>query len=218
MDAIAASFFQSRPNPLFWEVRFNLYIKGNYLFYDQDRNLEGSFQGHFRWLGLMEPDEPDIILYHWQTEVVSWEVSEKEKKGDREMTFSRSSNPPHLKVGTFLRQEEAFWLDFVLEPPLDSFSPFPIESKIIWPASFIRNLTVNGLRYNDFLKSGSNKISVPVKEMTKPEFRRTFSWKWSYPSNYPRLDFKEFGTEHEVEITLYIKSHYEKSLLIQARG
>lgn len=211
-NPFVARFFQSQPRPLFWEVRLNLHIKGNYLVYDQNRRLEGSYSGHFRWQGLMEPDEPDIILYHWPTEVLSWEVLEKEKKEDREMTVSRSSNPPQLKVGTFLRQEEAFWLDFVLENPADSSSPPPIESKIIWPASFIRNLIVNGLRYNDYLKNGSNKIAVPVNEMTKSEFRRNFSWKWSYPADYPSLNLNELGTEYEVEIELYIKSHYKKAL------
>lgn len=212
VNSISANIFQSRPKPLFWEVRLNLYIKGNYLFHDQSRNLEGSYSGHFRWQGLMEPDEPDIILYHWQSEVVSWQVSEKEKREDQEMTVSRSSNPPQLKVGTFLRQEEAFWLDFILENPPDSFSPSLIEPKIILPASFIRNLIFNGLRYNDYLKNGSNKISVPVNEMNQPELRRNFSWLWSYPSNYPHLDLNELGTEHKVDVELYIKSHYKKTL------
>ncbi len=206
---------QLKPWPSFWEVKINLFIKGNYLLFDQNRSLEGCYHGQFRWQGLLEPDEPDLILYHWQTEVLSWEVLEKEKKGDKETAFSRSSNPPRLKVGTFLREDEAFWLDFFLEDPSDSFSPSQIKRKLILPASFIRNLIVNGLRYNDFLKGGSNKIFVPIKEMAKPEFHQNFSWKWSYPPSYPKLHLNEFGEEHEVNVTVQIKSHYKKTPLFK---
>lgn len=205
----AASLSQSWPRPLYWEIKLNLTVKGSYLFSNKDRNVEGTFRGHFLWQGLLEPDEPDIILYHWQTETLSWEISEKEKKGGKE-TNVPCCLKPWFKVNAFLREGEVFWLDLLLEKEASIFSPSEFESQLILPASSIRNLVVNGLRYNDYLRAGSNKISIPVKEMASPEYRQSFSWKWSYPRSYPRLNLNEFGEEHEVKIDLHLKAHFTK--------
>lgn len=206
----AAGLSQFRPEPLYWEIKLNLVLKGSYFFSDQERSIEGTFRGHFLWQGLLEPDEPDIILYHWQTETLSWEISEKEKKEGRETNISSSLKPPRFKVNAFLREGEVFWLDLLLEKEASTFSSSEFEPQLILPASYLRDLVVNGLRYNDYLRAGSNKISIPVKEMTRPEYRQSFSWKWSYPPSYPRLNLNELGEEHEVKIDLHLKAHFKK--------
>jgi hypothetical protein len=205
-----AGFSQSRPKPLYWEIKLNLTLKGSYLFSDKDRSVEGTFRGHFLWQGLLEPDEPDIILYHWQTETLSWEISEKEKREGKETNVPCSLKPPRFKVNVFLREGEVFWLDLLLEKEAASFPSSEFEHQLILPASYLRDLVVTGLRYNDYLQEGSNKISLPVKEMTGPEYRQNFSWKWSYPRSYPRLNLNELGTEHEVKIDLHLRAHYKK--------
>jgi len=209
-----AGFSQSRPRPLYWEIKINLILRGSYLFSDKDRNVEGVFRGHFLWQGLLEPDEPDIILYHWQTETLSWEISEKEKREGKETNIPCSLKP-RFKVNAFLREGEVFWLDLLLEKEASTFSPSEFEPHLVLPASYLQNLVFNGLRYNDYLQAGSNKISIPVKEMSRPEYRQSFSWKWSYPRSYPRLNLNELGEEHEVKIDLHLKAHFEKKLSLR---
>jgi len=204
-----AGFSQSGPKPLYWEIKLDLILKGSYLFSDKERSIEGNFHGHFLWQGLLEPDEPDIILYHWQTETLIWEISEKEKREGKE-TNVPCSLKPRFKVNAFLREGEVFWLDLLLEKEASTFSPSEFETQLVLPASYLRDLVVNGLRYNDYLQAGSNKISIPVKEMNRPEYRQSFSWKWSYPRSYPRLNLNELGEEHEVKIDLHLKAHYKK--------
>ncbi|MCX7973458.1 MAG: hypothetical protein N3B16_03050 [Candidatus Aminicenantes bacterium] len=199
-----------KQKPLFWEIKLNLSLKGRYSLHQAIQTIEGNFHGHFRWLGLIEPDEPDVILFQWQSEVISWEMVEKEKRKNQEIGTFHSTFAPKLKVEAFIRQDDAFWLDFFLEGLSIPFSQPEPEQKLILPSSFIKDQIINDLRYNDHLKAGSNKIFIPLKEMNQPEYRQNFSWKWSYPPDYSILSSIKSGTEHEVQGELFIKAHFKK--------
>lgn len=198
-----------RPEGLFWEVNLNLFLKGSYACQQDDRYFEGYYRGHFRWQGLIEPDDPDVILFPYQCERVSWEIIEKEKRKGQEIFSHQPSLAPELKVEAFILEGEAFWLDFFMESfPIPFSLPDP-RQKLILPASYIKEQRINNLRYNDYLKVGSNKVFIPVKGLAQPEYRQTFFWKWSYPPHYPHLGTHELGTEHEVVVELVIKSRYQ---------
>lgn len=204
-----AQYSATKPQALFWEVKLNLFLKGSYSFQQADRYLEGYYRGHFRWQGLIEPDEPDVILFQYQNERISWEIMEREKRKDQEISFHRSSLAPELKVEAFILEGEAFWLDFFMESfPIPFSWPTPRQNLIL-PASFIKEQVINNLRYNDHLRAGSNKIFIPLKGLAQPEFRQNFFWKWSYPANYPQLGSHELGSEHEVLVELIIKSRHK---------
>lgn len=195
--------------PRFWEVSLNIQVEGNYSCRLEGRQLEGIFSGSFRWEGVMEPDEPDVILYHFRTHVLFWEVKEKETSGQVSSGFLPvASDPPGLAVTTFLRQGDLFDLHFFIKSfstPLSSTRP---KYRLIMPASFGQDFRGESVRYNDYVFDGSNRIAVSAKELFTRDLSQIITWSWRFPRQPSSEQGEEFRTEHRVKVELNLKRRF----------
>ncbi len=192
-----------------WEVIFELSLEGSYFCRLEGRVIDGNFKAVFLWEGLMEPDEPDVILYHLSSRALLWEAKEKETDGftSRETDFS-SHAPPRLAVKSLIRQDDYLLLDFRVESlgiPLSW--PQPLY-QLLLPSSSIPEQKQPGIRYNDYLDEGSNRLAIPVKEIARQVYEENFSWSWNFSPDLSPFERKHFKTEHRVKARVRIKPHF----------
>lgn len=206
---ILRTSFTAGQIPRFWEVSLNIQVEGNYSCRLEGRQLEGIFSGSFRWEGVMEPDEPDVILYHFRTHVLFWEVKEKETSGQVSSGFLPvASDPPGLAVTTFLRQGDLFDLHFFIKSfstPLSSTRP---KYRLIMPASFGQDFRSESVRYNDYVFDGSNRIAVSAKDLFTRDLSQIITWSWRFPRQPSSEQGEEFRTEHRVKVELNLKRRF----------
>jgi len=195
--------------PRFWQIILELQLEGTYCWHQENHTFQGAFSGAWRWQGLMEPDEPDVILFHLETEVLKWEVKEKDLvAGQERAALVSSSSPPRFRVGSFLRQADAFYLDFFLEPiaiPLGLPAP---PHRLFLPASASQDLRWEQMRYNEYVSHGSNWVVVPAKEICGRDYEKNFAWSWTFPHIYARPASPDLTSEHQVKLILQIKPRY----------
>ncbi len=195
--------------PRFWEVSLNIQVEGTYACRQDGRQLEGTFAGFFCWEGLMEPDEPDVILYHLRTDVRSWEVKEKEAGSSVSSGFLPvASDPPVLTVTTFLRRGDLFDLHFFISSFFVPLSLSRPGCRLIMPASSGQDLRNQNVRYNDYVFEGSNRVAISADELFSRESHHTITWSWRFPPDGLRKEVQEFRSEHRVRVKLEIKPRF----------
>lgn len=196
--------------PRFWQITLELQLEGTYCSRQENHTFQGAFSGAWRWQGVMEPDEPDVILFHLETEVLKWELREKDLVAGKERAvLVSSSSPPRLKVDCLLRQADAFYLDFFLEPlaiPVGVTTP---HHRLLLPASASQDLQWERMHYNEYVSHGSNWVVVPAKEIYSQDYEKNFSWSWTFPPGSVLPESSELTSEHQVKLILRIKAHFK---------
>jgi hypothetical protein len=162
-----------------WEARLALTVRGTY----EVKPPRGSFSGEFthgaRWVGIMEPDEMDILLYHTRTGEEDWQVREKAAgpEGTRLLTEKDTAQRPALHVNYVVRVGRELVFDIAVEGFIVPLGPSPDRFDLELPCSKNHGGATAG-GYDDFITGGTNRIAIPVEGLEKRTLEKSFSWEW----------------------------------------
>lgn len=168
----------------FWQVYFKLEIKG------QGHDDSGSYpSGNFfleiDWLGFLEEDGLDFIIYHLSTFPSHWDVSAR-KGSEPEVSLTSRIPAPEFKLDYVEGKEKEFIFYFSLNPSVITYS-FDTRSggikmalpSLPWP----KNQAEDSKLHKKIM--GSRVLSISRSLLNHEEFKQNFNWTeeitWSDP-------------------------------------
>lgn len=202
----------SSPAPLWWEIVLELKTKGEYRL---ERPAGGGFSGNYtysvRWIGCMEVDEQDYLLYPLDSELRQWEAQETAASPETPafLTTDDFSAKPSFTLKYILRRGRDLYLDFVADgmvfPQNDPEGGVPL----LFPSSEENNQQGDELAYNAWVTGGSNRVSLQEAEIYSGPFQKSYAWSWKHQGWQLKQQETVFTVQsHRVEVLLRIIPHF----------
>jgi len=192
-----------------WEARVALTVRGDYAVKAPQASFIGEFTYGARWAGTMEPDGPDVLLYHSRTDEEQWEVREKDagSGGTRVLTEKDVPQRPSLHVNYVLRLDRELLFDVSVEGVKIPLGAWPDRFDLDLPSSREHGGAAVG-GYDDFVTRGTNRIALGPDALERRSLERSFSWDWKHE----RWTAAGAGTEwlagsHKVTVVVTIIRH-----------
>ncbi len=196
---------------LWWEIEVVITTDGEYKMEGGEKNYLGNYSFTILWTGTMERDNTDYILYHLNSEIVSWEAQEKAISPDsfKLLRAPDFADRPCFDLNYILRKDDDLHFDLAVQsffvPQNDSEDKFYLNL----PSSEENSQKFSEVNYNSFVSNGSNRISLEEKVIYLGPQEKIFSWTWKNA----RWLFKQERTvfisnSHKVKVNICIKPHY----------
>jgi len=197
--------------PYFWEIMLVLSSNGDYAVENGERSNIGHYSFILLWLGCMEEDMDDYIIYHETSELVEWNAREEVQSPDSSQIISGDdfSKRPGFDFHYILRRDKNLHFDFQVDGfyvPQESSDP---KFYLTLPSSYENKRPSSQVDYNAFLLRGSNSIQIEEEEIYQHMIEKTYCWTWKY---HQSLSGKKrpisFSNFHNVKVVLTIIPHY----------
>ena len=197
--------------PYFWEIKLVLSSKGDYTVENEERSNTGHYSFILTWIGCMEEDMDDYIIYHETSELVEWNAREEVQSPDsfRIINGDNFSKKPGFDFHYILKRDKDLHFDFQVDGfyvPQDGSDP---TFYLILPSSYENKRSSSQVDYNAFLLRGSNSIQVEEEEIYQHMIEKTYSWTWKHNQSLggekKPISFSNF---HKVKVVLTIIPHY----------
>ncbi|HEK85418.1 MAG: hypothetical protein ACPLZD_06055 [Candidatus Saccharicenans sp.] len=197
----------------FWQLCFRLQVEGTYKITSE--NIEGCYRLDLEWLGFLEGDGLDFIIYHLGVYPYVWELREKTPRGLLTINSlgQHKANevypflPPELKLEYIQGSEKEIIFYFYLKS-----LPVPIDQKAERPGGFL--LIFPSIPWKEKLNGevslnrkiiGQKIISIPRSRLKSDEFKENFSWAEEITPKYSTV--VPFYQEHQVKVDIrFIKA------------
>jgi hypothetical protein len=196
--------------PLWWEIVLDLRTQGEYRLEESGRRFLGNYTFAIRWLGCMERDDDDYVLYPLDCELRTWDAQETASASNTLAFFTTSDfrDRPSFIFNYIFRQGHELHLDFNVSGIVIPQPESADSALLLFPASAENNQHDNEMSYNNFVTKGSNRIALEETEIYAGRLERTYSWTWKNE----RWTLKQQQTiftshSHEVEVKLTIIPH-----------
>jgi hypothetical protein len=169
--------FDPRP---WWDVGLELEVRGTYELKNSEAARTGDFIYRAMWVGTMERDGEDFLLYQVGTTTHAWEAQEKTHRGKdvSVVTEKETASRPVIKLNYILRNGKHLDFDIVVEAIPIPLAPSKEKFSLSLPCS-TEHVRDRGLLYNEFITSGSNTIRVPAGALAENSFEKRFRWEWT---------------------------------------
>jgi hypothetical protein len=207
----AVLFLSGRPFPsspaTAWNIRLTITVSGEYAL-EGRALITGRYRMTFVWTGGLECDGDDYILIHGRSELTDWKAVEESLNAPEAippLTTDDFSEKPELNVLYVLCRGDGLALNFFIRgfivPRRNSEGAFYLNL----PASGENADRESTLKYNAFVKTGSNDI-VLDDPATHPGARtKTFHWTWYHRGSLPLQVKTLVGTSrHEADVTVVV--------------
>ncbi|MFW6131559.1 MAG: hypothetical protein ACOC5F_03065 [Candidatus Aminicenantaceae bacterium] len=201
----------SKAPPAWWTIEIRLDTQGSYQVKEKGPVYFGYYFFSSSIKGWMEKDEDDFLLYQRKPKVVKWEAQEIAIYADNlEMkTTAEFRRKPDLKLNYLLQKEHSIHFDLITTgfsiPQNHSVSDILLGL----PASKENSLIVSNIKYNAFIKNGSNEIKIEEKNIYSKPLKKEFNWKWRY-QNWKASSQTTvfFSHNHSAEVKIHIIPHW----------
>jgi hypothetical protein len=200
----------SQDPPLWWEIILDLRTQGEYRLEGRGERFLGNYTFAIRWLGCIERDDHDYLLYPLDCELRTWDAQETASASDAITFFTTSDfrDRPSFTFNYIIRQGHELHLDFNVTGIVIPQAEGSDSSLLLFPASAENDQHDYEVRYNNFVTKGSNRIALEETKIYAGRLERTYSWTWKNE----RWTLKQQQTiftshSHEVEVKLAIIPH-----------
>jgi len=200
--------------PLWWEIILDLRTQGEYRLEGREGRFLGNYTFAVRWLGSMERDDDDYLLYPLDCELRTWDAQETASASNAVTFFTTGDfrDRPSFVFNYIFRQGQELHLDFGVNGIVIPQAEGPDRTLLLFPASAENNQHDNEISYNNFVTKGSNRIALEETEIYAGSLKRTYSWTWKNR----RWTLKQQQTiftshSHEVEVKLAIIPHLSRA-------
>lgn len=182
-------------------------VSGRYRLTDGAFKAEGEYAYTAAWLGFLEKDDDDFIVYRVGTEQRLWKMREAYEGPDGAGTADEdeAGGRPSLGLKLVSREADLLLVEFETEGVMVPLGPRENKVRLEFPASRA------GQRgrlssYDRSVTKGSNSVTVPLEATQTGRF--TGNYEWEYAARKPRPGGGRLSTlenEHRVEVTVEIK-------------
>lgn len=201
----------SIPQPRLWQVFFKLQLSGSY--HCPMAEIEGNYSLEADWLGFLEEDGLDFIIYHLGPYPIRWEITEKTPAGIFTNMPSRSSKnfklcnlpPPELQMEYIQGGEKEIRVYYSLKNLPVPISPSYQRSEfwLYFPSvPWKQTLTDESKIKKKII--GQKIISLPRSRLESKECQEDFSWREEITTMLQGRP--SFFQRHEVRVRLRIVS------------
>jgi hypothetical protein len=173
----------------FWQVFFKLEISGEYKSSASDY-LQGFYCLDLEWLGFLEEDGLDFIIYHLGLYPSRWEITEKSATGV--LTSSedgkREVPVPGFRLEYVRGEEKEIYFYFSVDNlsiPLNKLPGLP-ETRLIFPSIPWTPVPPDESRVRKII-SGQKLLVIPREKLKLHDFEQRFDWveEMSLPDRKP---------------------------------
>lgn len=199
-----------QPSPFWWEIALELETQGEYRFERPSGKVSGNFIYSVRWLGCMEEEDQDYLLYPIDSELLKWEARETAASPQAQslLTTDAFKNKPSFRLKYILRKGRELHLDFVVLgitfPQSGAQEGFPL----LLPSSEENDQHDAELAYNALVSKGSNRVWLEEAEIYGGPVKKRYSWSWKHQGWQLRQQETVFTAQsHKVEVRLLITPH-----------
>lgn len=197
--------------PDWWEIKVTLSVDGEYKLEAEEEDYSGNYSFTILWTGTMERDDSDYLLYHINSEMLSWEAREKAAAPDflKSLQTEDFEDKPFFCLNYILRKEENLHIDFACQgfpvPENESLDKFYLNL----PSSQESSERLSKNDYDSFISKGSNSIFFKEKEIYLGPVDKDFSWTWKHNRwlvNEARTAYASHS--HKVKVNISIMPHF----------
>jgi hypothetical protein len=208
-----SSFFSTSDQalPLWWEIKILLRSSGNYKIEEEDSSYSANYSFTLLWTGCMEKDNGDYLLYHDNSELISFEAEEKGRYPQSTKIIYADDFPdkPFFKLNYILRKGENLHFDFSVKSFLIPKNKSRHKYQLCLPASKENSYRSAEIDYNLYVTKGSNLISLEEKGIYLDTVEKKFTWKWKYQKPHlPQRMPSFFFHSHDVKVEISIDPHF----------
>ncbi len=196
--------------PLWWEISLDLRTQGDYRLEAREGRFVGNYTFAVRWLGTMERDDHDYLLYPLDCDLRTWDAQETASASNAVTFFTTTDfrDRPSFIFNYIFRKGSELHLDFSVNGIVIPQAEGPERILLLFPASAENKQHDYEVSYNNFVAKGSNRIALEETEIYAGRLERTYSWTW----RSKRWTLKQQQTiftshSHEVEVKLAIIPH-----------
>ncbi|MBN1938199.1 MAG: hypothetical protein JW843_01335 [Candidatus Aminicenantes bacterium] len=191
-----------------WTVDMTITVKGSYELEGRAK-ASGRYNLKMTWTGGLEWDGDDYILIKGEDKPAEWTAEESATGpgGILILTTDDFQAAPELNVSYVLRRSNGIHLSFIIRgfevPRSFSRNTFYLH----FPASAENEENPGGVKYNLFVKSGSNAVVLDDPAGIQGPGEKTFRWTWvrrSAVRTERETGFFE-SNRHEAEVTVVIR-------------
>ncbi|MCI4445328.1 MAG: hypothetical protein JHC32_04805 [Candidatus Aminicenantes bacterium] len=192
----------------FWQIIFRFQSRGSYKV--TSGKVEGNYTLTQEWLGFLEEDGPDFIIYHLEVRLISWDFTEKTSDGFLAVSLNGKDKikkninpkPPEFRMEYIKGEEKEICFYF----SLDSL-PIPINKKPgqqEWLLAFPsipweeKNMKEIGLKKKI---TGRKRVSLSREKLELPEYQENFGWEEK--TSLQSSNAESFSQEHQVQISVF---------------
>jgi len=205
---------QQEDPPLWWNIKIAVECWGEYQLESREARCTGTYALAFLWIGTIEKDDADYLLVHRSCDLTRWEIEERLSEGGSLKSLSKEeiADKPELRMKYILKEGGDLFFDFVIKG-FDVPKGFPSRSFYLsLPASEENGDQPGGINYDDFIKTGSNRIVIEEKKFLMGHVEKTFDWAWSRQLWLQDPDVPVFqASSHGTRVTVSVSSAPKKT-------
>lgn len=206
----AITFARPAARPSWWQIRLTVTVSGGYALKGGGVPISGEYTCRAQWLGSLEVDGDDFLLYHFKTEILDWRLAEKAVRpgGETVLEEKDAADKPDLRLNYVLKDGKNIEVDFNLMGIPVPLHPFPVKVGLEFPGAKVREALFEGSSYADFVIRGSNRIVLPGSDLLRPSAERKFNWEWRRERRVPAGTGTALMTErHTAEAVVSLVAH-----------
>lgn len=181
---------------VWWTIDISVSVTGTYKAFEGKEALYGHYSFRGVWLGAMERDNGDYILYQGSDRILfmKWIEEMNQKKHDQSDDIH-----PKLKLNYVLRRDGKIHFDFEIFSFQVTLEKSQKKYNLILPRSAENDSINQGIHYNKGVVSGSNRIELLENRIYKESsIQEKFEWNWSKKQG-------KMSSNHSVGVVLRIK-------------
>lgn len=208
----SAQNLQSLQSPLYWELRINLHLKGNYEVKEGEKTYSGHFTFETEWIGCFEEDQDDYLMYSIDRKLIQWEAQEKVKGPEETKILETKDFPvvPELDLHYILKETDFVHFNFVVSGFNVPLASSEFKHNLILPATAENTKMSPDDFYSPFIVKGTNQVQLPLKNFFGERIMTSFSWSWENRKWTQKGDTAVlFDRAHDVEVEVTVVPHYK---------
>jgi len=194
----------------FWQVFFKLEVSGEYKS-SASIQLEGFYHLDLEWLGFLEEDGLDFIIYSLGFYPSRWEITEKSASGVSTSSGDQTQAVPvpGFRLEYIRGEEKEIYFYFSLDSlsiPLNKLPCLP-ETKLILPSIPWTPGTPDESHVRKIV-SGQKLLVIPREKLRLQEFQQKFSW--AEEINLPDRKPASFHQSNRARVSIRLVRCYVK--------
>jgi len=182
-------------------------VSGRYRLEDGTFRAEGEYAYSAAWLGFLEKDDDDFIVYRAGTEERLWKMREAYEGpgGAGTAGEAEAGGRPSLRLKLVSREADQLFVEFEAEGVMVPLGPRENKVRLEFPASRA-GPTGRLSAYDRSVTKGSNLVVIPLKETRAGRFSGSYEWEYTARKPWPGGSGTSiYENEQRVEATVEIR-------------
>ncbi len=200
-------------SPDWWEIKILLSTFGDYKLKEGDTLYIGQYSFDVPWIGCLERDMEDFIIYHENWELQNWEAQETAKSLDNSsiLTHDKFVDKPNFVFNYIIPKDRYFYFNFFVDglsiPQNKSKGKYDLELL----ASEESTKHSSSSNYNQYITEGSNRILLDREKDFSKSTEKAFHWNWKYQKWLDSQNEPVYlAHTYEVDVKISIIPHFTR--------